>query len=116
MKGFGFGDFEGPYAPTGNKRLTTVTIQTTRGRIEARVSVTAGLTNGDDPDAFEFTFVVKGRQNQDITRLAEAIRRGASTISVTVEDLKDSHKRIHSDFATTGASVAVDRLLKHCGR
>ena len=25
MKGFGLGDFEGPYAPTGNKRLTTIT-------------------------------------------------------------------------------------------
>ena len=80
------------------------------------MSVTARLTNRDDPDAFEFTFVVKGRQNYDITRLAEAIRRGASTISVTVEDSNDSRKKIHSDFATTGASVAVGQLLKNCGR
>ena len=114
MKNFNFTDFEGPGAPAGAKKLVHVIVHSRQRNVPARVSVTGGLK--DDPDAFEFSFAARGYRKGDITRLVDAIRQGASMISVTVHDYRDGRKTIHSDFPTTGASNAVDRLMKNCGK
>ena len=115
MKNFNFTDFEGPDAPAGAKKLVRVIVYSKSHNVTAKVSVTGGL-KGDDPDAFEFSFAARGYRKGDITRLVDTIRQGASMISVTVHDYRDSKKTIHTDFSTTGASNAVDRLMKNCGK
>jgi hypothetical protein len=115
IKGFNFTDFEGPYAPASTKKLVTAIARTPKGNITVKTSVSGGRTIGSDPDAFEFRFGANINSNGEVMRLAKALARGISTLSITVQDYKDNKKILYTEFPTTNASTTVGQILKGCG-
>lgn len=116
IKGFNFGEFEGPDAPAGTKKLVTVMARTSKENIIIKTSVSGGRTIGNDPGAFEFRFGANIHSKGEMMRLANALARGVSTLSVTVQDSRDRRKILYTEFPVTNAANVVAHMLKECGK
>jgi hypothetical protein len=113
---FNFADFEGPDAPAMEKKLVTATVRTRKGTIVVSTAVSGGLTVGDEPDTFQFSFGSSLWAHSGTMRLMNGVMNGGTGISILVKGHRDSSKQLYTEFPTTNAAGVIKQLLKDCGR
>jgi hypothetical protein len=114
LKGFNFGDFEGPDAPAAGKRLSELGIE--GGLMHPQVSAAQnGYFHGDRPDSFVFEVTAAAAAASDAALLADAIGPGTSGISWTVTSARDVNLRIAAHFPADDASAVVRDASAGCG-
>lgn len=113
VTGFHFTDFEGPDAPMADRRMVTVRVRTKRGDVIAKTTVSGGLT---DAETFVFNFGITGNLRGDTRRLIYALKGEASQKSVTVQDSRDNHKFLHTNFPAEDAAKTVTEIMGKCGK
>jgi hypothetical protein len=114
MKGFDFDEFEGPDAPAQRHALVTLTAHRPAGDLVIRTSCTGFYTVSDEGFAFEVTTManVHGK----VSRLSDALIRGATSISIRIRGLKHVEKTIAATFPADGAPAILGQIMAGCGK
>ncbi len=113
MKKFNFGDFEGPGAPASKRKLVRIVVQTQRGAVTVQTPVSGYRI---DQGTFVFQFAARTNMASQVTRVTDAIRAGAETISVTVQDSRNTGRTIQTRFPGAHASFVLAETMKGCGK
>jgi len=111
MRAFSFEDFEGADAPAARRKLATIRVVALR----RDVSVTTSFAGGYQEDGFfAFTLSAPLVGRNEVKWITDAIILGAVLVVVTVQDPRDSRRRIHAQFQTRGATAAVTNTMDGC--
>ncbi|MBN1531224.1 MAG: hypothetical protein JXA20_01040 [Spirochaetes bacterium] len=110
---FGFDDFEGPGAPASSQELMEVEVSGPGGTVMEK-GAAAGSYGNDS--AFTFSMHAMNSETGGVAAIARAIAGGASTITVTVRDMKNRASAIRTEFPATKAAEAVGGAVRGCCR
>lgn len=113
IKQFNFGDFEGPGAPASKRRLVQFAVQTPRGAVKLQTAVSGYYT---DQGVFVFELAAANNAVSGATRVADAIRGGAESVTIMVQDSRNLRRTIQTRFPAADAAPAVTETLKGCDR
>jgi hypothetical protein len=111
MPNFNFDDFVGPDAPAAKRKLGSVRVVALRRDVSVTTSMTGSYLE-DGTFAFNLSAPLVGRN--EVKWLTDAMILGAVLVVVTIQDPRDSKRRIHAQFQASNASVPVTNTMDGC--
>jgi hypothetical protein len=111
MPNFNFDDFVGPDAPAAKRKLGTIRVVALRRDVSVTTSMTGSYLE-DGTFAFNLSAPLVGRN--EVKWLTDAMILGAVLVVVTVQDPRDSKRRIYAQFQASNASVPVTNTMDGC--
>lgn len=113
IKRFNFADFEGPGAPASQRKLVTVEVKLPARSVLVQTAVAGYYVAAD---TFVFSFSAPRKIASQVTRVTDAIKGGAQTITFTVQDSRARRRVIQTIFPAAGAATAIAETMKGCGK
>ena len=111
INGFNFAAFEGPEAPSLQRKLATIRVRALRRDVEVSTPV-AGHFLEDGSFAFTLTAPLLGRN--EVKWLTDAMILGALVVIVSVQDPVDRNKRVYAQFQASQAATPVANVMDGC--
>jgi len=111
LRNFSYEDFEGPEAPAAKRKLGTIRVVALRRDVSVTTSFT-GSYQEDGTFAFNLSAPLVGRN--EVKWLTDAMILGAVLVVVTIQDPRDSKRRIHAQFQASSAAVPVTNTMDGC--
>ena len=111
LPGFHFAAFEGPEAPSLQRKLATIRVVALRRDVSVSAPV-AGHFLEDGSFAFTLTAPLLGRN--EVKWLTDAMILGAVLVVVSVQDPVDRNKRVYAQFQASQAATPVANVMDGC--
>ncbi|MCG6876026.1 MAG: hypothetical protein LJE97_13145 [Betaproteobacteria bacterium] len=111
LPGFHFTAFEGPEAPSLQRKLATIRVVALRRDVSVSTPV-AGHFLEDGSFAFTLTAPLLGRN--EVKWLTDAMILGAVLVVVSVQDPIDRNKRVYAQFQASQAATPVANVMDGC--
>jgi len=111
LPGFNFAAFEGPEAPSLQRKLATIRVVALRRDVSVSTPV-AGRFLEDGSFAFTLSAPLLGRN--EVKWLTDAMILGAVLVVVSVQDPADRNKRVYAQFQASQAATPVANVMDGC--
>jgi len=111
LPGFNFAAFEGPEAPSLQRKLATIRVVALRRDVSVSTPV-AGRYLEDGSFAFTLSAPLLGRN--EVKWLTDALILGAVLVVVSVQDPVDRNKRVYAQFQASQAANPVANVMDGC--
>jgi len=111
LPGFHFSAFEGPEAPSLQRKLATIRVVALRRDVSVSTPVSGSFLE-DGSFAFTLTAPLLGRN--EVKWLTDAMILGAVLVVVSVQDPVDRNKRVYAQFQASQAATPVANVMDGC--